>query len=163
MGDVSVGHKKALVPDSGDTTAVGRSPVKSHKLSENIVVTDFETRGLTRILEILRRCANRTVAFESIPNTNPGAAPKTAKWPDLAIVADLNRSLDDRIGSDDRTVGDLRFWIDNRGGVDFRTHQRSARADIISASHTTSSSTSARPLILANALRLATNSTSKMI
>ena len=97
------------------------------------------------------------------PGADRRAGAKAAEWADLAVGADLDVGLDHGVGTDNNAICELRAGIDDCGWVNRARHQPPARADIISASHTTSSLTSARPLIFAKVLLLATSSTSKMI
>ena len=162
MGNVSVGHEEALVGDRGDFPAACGPSVESDELADDVVIADGEPRLLARILEVLGRCTDRTVTLKAVAGANRRATAEAAERSDLAVGADHDIGLDHRVGADNHPVANFGCGIDDGRGVNLSAHQRSAIADIICASHTSSPSTSARPRIFAKELRLATSSTSKI-
>jgi len=137
------------------------SAVQGDELANDVVIADLQTSRFARVLEILGRRADRAVALETVAGADHGAAAKAAERSNLAVGADHNIGFDDVERPDHDPFSKPGPGIDDGCRMDRAGHQRSASADIISASHTTTPSTSARPRILANVLRLATTSTSK--
>jgi hypothetical protein len=95
--DVNADHKKVSGTDAScQSFAVG--PVKSAKLTDDVVVADFEVAGLVFELHILRFAADYSMLKNPVPGPDPGEPFDYGIGSDLTIWANFDVILDDGCG-----------------------------------------------------------------
>jgi len=69
---VGVDHEHVVVANAGDAAAALGANVNGHVLAENVVVADFQARGLAFVFAILGRAAKDAVGMENVVAADGG-------------------------------------------------------------------------------------------
>ncbi len=96
VGNMRIRHQQILVSYTSDASAARRSTIQCAVLANNILISDFQSCGFTRISNILRSI------------TNGGELEY------LVITADSGGPLDDNVRTDPGTFTDFDVRPDNR-------------------------------------------------
>ena len=108
VGDVRVSHDEVVAADAGETSAFDGTAIDGDEFANDVVVADFEARGLAVVADILRSEADGRKREESI------------------MVADFRGTVNGNVR--DQFAGFAEFDVctdgairaDFAGGMDFR-------------------------------------------
>jgi len=98
--DVGVGHDQRVAAHAGEPAAFDRAAINCDELANLIVIADFETGGLARVGQVLRRHPDRTEWEETIVRADPAWAFDGHVRNQAAVFAQFHFRADHAIRAD---------------------------------------------------------------
>jgi hypothetical protein len=121
MADVGIRHEEAIAADNC-SARFGRRAVQGHKFTNNTLVTEFQRRGLSLELQILRQAADRNHGMDSAFFPQAAAAVKDSVGADARSLADRNIALNHSIRSDLHSVAKRSFGAHDCARINLNGH-----------------------------------------
>src|SRR5690606_18366399 len=120
--DMHVGHDPVVVTQAGHPDILDGARVYRHVLTEHIAVADFQSRGFTAVLLVLRHAPYGTKPVEHVVGSDPGVAVDDAMRTNLGARPNGDIGADQAIGADFNVISEHRAWRDYGCGVDACRH-----------------------------------------
>src|SRR5208283_5308834 len=118
VADVHVGHDEAAIPQAGDAAAA-RGPARDgDRLANGVIVAQLAARGLARVLQVLRRDADRGEGEDAVAAAEGEMAVEHDVGDELALLAEDDVRADGAERADAAGGGNLRAIGNDRAGMD---------------------------------------------
>ncbi len=139
MGNMHIRHDPIVVTDTGYATTLGRATIDRDKLTNGIIVANFQPSRFARVFFILWRTTDRRMCVNLVTRANPSWAFNNAMCANTATSANMHVSSNNRIRANVDARVNTGAGIDDCSWVDRHHAARSAQS--ISALATISPST----------------------
>src|SRR5579859_3776980 len=117
MGDVDVVHHQHAVADAGDHPAAFGAAMDGGELADLVVVADFQPRGFTVVLEVLRSGAERGELKDPVARADRGGSFDNRVGTNLRLRPNPDLRADYRSRSDLGRGIQFGTPIDDGGGM----------------------------------------------
>jgi hypothetical protein len=123
VGHVRVRHEQTI-PSNVCSSALRSCPIERHKLSNDRLLANLKVRGLSSVLEVLRRPADGgpvkdlTFTAEARPAADKSAGTNPSSVSNDHVIFDDRKRPDGDVGSQ------LRLWAHNGVFIDLNAHEK---------------------------------------